>query len=121
MWGRRKLEDNWRRKNKTVVALDDFEAIDYSESEESVAKKDTIHGNQGNETIDSSIPQKEENEKNTADSIAGDTHRPEYYLTQIPLAEEAMQASNTLIIRSLIWCRNVFKDRMQVSNGQSCV
>ena len=24
LWGRRKLEDNWRRRNKTVVALDDF-------------------------------------------------------------------------------------------------
>ena len=113
LWGRRKLEDNWRRKNKTVVALDDFEAIDYSEPEEGVAKGDTIHGNRENETMDSSIPRKEENEKNTADSIAGDTHRPEYYLAQIPLTEEAMQASNTLLSEALYGAGVIFKDRMQ--------
>ena len=114
LWGRRKLEDNWRRKNKTVVALDDFEAIDYSEPEEGVAKGDTIHGNRENETMDSSIPRKkEESEKNTADSIAGDTHRPEYYLAQIPLTEEAMQASNILLSEALYGAGMIFKDRMQ--------
>lgn len=113
LWGRRKLEDNWRRKNKTVVALDDFEAIDYSEPEEGVAKGDTIHGNRGNETMDSSIPRKEESEKNTADSIAGDTHRPEYYLAQIPLTEEAVQASNILLSEALYGAGMIFKDRMQ--------
>lgn len=32
LWGRRKLEDNWRRRNKTVVALDDFEPVNYDEA-----------------------------------------------------------------------------------------
>ena len=63
--------------------------------------------------MDSSIPRKEENEKNTADSIAGDTHRPEYYLAQIPLTEEAMQASNTLLSEALYGAGMIFKDRMQ--------
>lgn len=54
LWGRRKLEDNWRRKNKTVVALDDFEEIDYSESED-IAPKDSIPNSQENEATESSV------------------------------------------------------------------
>ena len=33
IWGKRKLEDNWRRKNKTVVSLDDFEAFNYDDED----------------------------------------------------------------------------------------
>ena len=46
LWGRRKLEDNWRRKNKTVVALDDFEEVDYSEPED-ITPKDSIRNSPG--------------------------------------------------------------------------
>ena len=32
-WGKRKLEDNWRRKNKTVVSLDEFEDFNYEDED----------------------------------------------------------------------------------------
>ncbi len=31
LWGRRKLEDNWRRRNKNRVSLDDFDPVNYDE------------------------------------------------------------------------------------------
>ena len=111
LWGRRKLEDNWRRKNKTVVALDDFEEIDYSESED-IAPKDSIPNSQENEATESSVSPEKDPKKGTTDSIANDTHRPEYYLAQIPLTEEAMQASNALLSEALYGAGMVFKDRM---------
>ena len=76
LWGRRKLEDNWRRKNKTVVALDDFEEIDYSESED-IAPKDSIPNSQENEATESSVSPEKDPKKGTTDSIANDTHLPE--------------------------------------------
>lgn len=135
LWGRRKLEDNWRRKNKTVVALDDFGEIDYNEPEET-AGKDSIQNNQGDETetVRSTSQEGEDgkagagnrkgagnqgkagadnSENADADSISNDTHRPEYYLAQIPLTEEAMQASNALLSEALYGAGMVFKDRMQ--------
>jgi len=111
LWGRRKLEDNWRRKNKTVVALDDFEEIDYSESED-IAPKDSIPNSQENEATESSVSPEKDPKKGTTDSIANDTHRPEYYLAQIPLTEEAMQASNALLSEALYGAGMVFKDHM---------
>ncbi len=119
LWGRRKLEDNWRRKNKTVVALDDFGEIDYNEPEQ-IAGTDSIQNNKEGET-DRTHSQNSENgktgignnEKTGTDSLANDTHRPEYYLSQIPLTEEAMQASNALLSEALYGAGMVFKDRMQ--------
>ena len=111
LWGRRKLEDNWRRKNKTVVALDDFEEIDYSESED-ITPKDSIPNSQENEATESSVSPEKDPKKGTTDSIANDTHRPEYYLAQIPLTEEAMQASNALLSEALYGAGMIFKDRM---------
>lgn len=61
LWGRRKLEDNWRRKNKTVVALDDFGEIDYNEPEQ-IAGTDSIQNNKEGET-DRTHSQNSENGK----------------------------------------------------------
>lgn len=121
LWGRRKLEDNWRRKNKTVVALDDFGEIDYSEPEET-ATGDSIQNNREGETgtAPTAAPGSENGKAGGgsgkdagADSIGNDKHRPEYYLAQIPLTEEAMQASNALLSEALYGAGMVFKDRMQ--------
>ena len=94
-----------------MVALDDFEEIDYSESED-IAPKDSIPNSQENEATESSVSPEKDPKKGTTDSIANDTHRPEYYLAQIPLTEEAMQASNALLSEALYGAGMVFKDRM---------
>ena len=119
LWGRRKLEDNWRRKNKTVVALDDFGEIDYNEPEQT-AGTDSIQNNKEGETNRTYSQNSENektgignNEKTDTDSLANDTHRPEYYLSQIPLTEEAMKASNALLSEALYGAGMIFKDRMQ--------
>ena len=36
-WGRRKLEDNWRRSNKSVLADDTFEGVNYDDEEQTEA------------------------------------------------------------------------------------
>ena len=43
LWGNRKLEDNWRRKNKTVVSLDEFEAVNYDEPDRKSTRLNSSH------------------------------------------------------------------------------
>ena len=115
LWGRRKLEDNWRRKNKTVVALDDFEEIDYSESED-IAPKDSIPNSQENEATSSVSPEKDP-KKGTTDSIANDTHRPNT-IWHRSIDRRGHAGIQRIAIGSFIRCGMVFRDHMHDSNGQ---
>lgn len=108
-WGNRKLEDNWRRRNKTVVSLDDFEEIDYSEDDEAAADSlgagsavpDSLAATPGGQAGGAS-----------PDSVANQLHDPQYYLAQIPLTEEAMQQSNALLADGLFNAGVIFREQM---------
>ena len=88
-WGRRPLEDNWRRSHKEQTGTDEFAEYDYSEAgdslrmamADSIARADSIA----------------EVEARMADSLASDPHNREYYLQQIPFTEEQLQASNDIL------------------------
>lgn len=98
-WGRRKLEDNWRRRNKTVVNMDEFEEVNYEEEEAFAdslqtdpAKLDSIH---------------------RADSLANDNKNPEFYLRQIPKTPEAIEESNEIIQDGLFHMGMIYKDKLE--------
>ena len=88
-WGKRPLEDNWRRSHKEEDRTDEFAEYDYSEAgdslqaamADSIARADSIA----------------EVEAQMADSLANDPHNREYYLQQIPFTEEQLQASNDIL------------------------
>ncbi len=88
-WGRRPLEDNWRRSHKNEDRTDEFGEYDYSEGgdslqaamADSIARADSIA----------------EVQERLADSLASDPHNREYYLQQIPFTEEQLQASNDIL------------------------
>ena len=75
-WGRRKLEDDWRRRNKASFSMSDFadNNINYDEPEEgdieeisdSIAKGDTI----------SNVMQ---------NPLSSDPKDPQFYVQQLPL------------------------------------
>ena len=94
-WGRRKLEDNWRRSNKTVLA-EDFAETDYSEDTES---SDTITANAADVA--------------TPDTLVTDTHDRMYYLQQIPFTEEQMAESNALLQEALFHAGIIYKDKLE--------
>ena len=88
-WGRRPLEDNWRRSHKEQTGTDEFAEYDYSEAGDSLrmAMADSIaHADSIAEV-----------EARMADSLASDPHNREYYLQQIPFTEEQLQASNDIL------------------------
>ena len=96
-WGNRKLEDNWRRRNKNTFSLD--ENID--ENNDSIAAgPDSLTG-------DSAQVDKE------ALKRAEDPHYEEYYLKQIPKTEEEIQTSNDVIQEGLYNMGVILKDKLE--------
>lgn len=97
-WGRRQLEDNWRRRNKTVVNTEEFEATNYDEDE--LALNDSL-------STDSLVTETE------VDSLVTDNKNPQFYLQQIPLTPEAMKESNLILSDGLFNCALVYKDKLE--------
>lgn len=94
-WGARKLEDDWRRRNKTTYSLDEPE-YDYSSSDSSATSQpaDTT-GRSANTN-----PQ-------------DDPHYPEYYFKNIPRTEAEIQTCNDIIQESLYNLGLILKDKLE--------
>ena len=89
-WGNRPLEDNWRRQNKQVVAS--FADESYDETMDSLALAgDSAHVRPAYET---------------------DTHKPEYYLQQIPRTEEDYILSDSLWREAMVSLYYIYRDRL---------
>ncbi len=100
-WGSRKLEDNWRRRNKAQFNSADFEGggqDDDSDSENSDA---------ADNGADEQTPEEKERLKR-----ADDPHYPEYYLKQIPFTAEQKATANDVIQEGLYNMGVILKDKM---------
>lgn len=98
-WGKRPNADNWQRSNLTVLKLD--------QDEEQQEEQET--GLDGTESTDSITSSQQ------ADSVAteaSDPHTREYYLAQIPFTEEQKQASDAIIMESLLKAGIILKDKL---------
>lgn len=98
-WGSRKLEDDWRRRNKTVIAQEIPEEELPDEENNDIALQDSV--NADNEA------EKEELAK------ADDPHYVEYYLKQIPKTDEEKQTSNDVIQEGLYNMGLILKDKLE--------
>lgn len=103
-WGNRKLEDDWRRRNKQTFSFNDFGAAEASQGD----------GEDG-EMLDG--------DEQPTDSVAtpdqealkreSDPHYPEYYLKQIPKTEMDKQTANDVIQEGLYNMGVILKDKME--------
>ncbi|MBQ5750656.1 MAG: tetratricopeptide repeat protein, partial [Bacteroidaceae bacterium] len=87
-WGSRKLEDDWRRRNKSGFSTSDFG--DAGSTDMGVDSEMAAADSTSNAPVDS-----------VALANADDPHKIEYYLKQIPLTPEDMKLSNEIIIEGL--------------------
>ena len=99
MWGSRKLEDNWRRRNKTTFSFNDEEA-----DSALMALADSMIVNENGDTVKVDVE---------ALKRAEDPHYPEYYLKQIPKTEEEIQSSHEIIQEGLYNMGTILKDKME--------
>lgn len=94
-WGVRKLEDDWRRRNKQTMSFDsDYDSVDEP----------------GNDTIQTKTPEVKE------EGAVDDVYSPEFYLQQIPLTPEAIDASNVIIEDAFFNMGKIYKDRLEDYN-----
>jgi tetratricopeptide (TPR) repeat protein len=98
-WGKRPLEDNWRRRSKKMALL--------QTDDEQVASTDTSgEMPEGTDVLSDSI-------QSVRDSLASDPKSREYYLQQIPLAEEDREASNVIVADGLFNMGMIYKDKLE--------
>ena len=102
-WGSRKLEDDWRRRNKTVFDMSDFDADSSSETEDAETA-----GEMAAETNDSIDQARKETDK-----LASDPHNREFYLKQIPVTDEEKAISNDIIQEGLYNMGVILKDKLE--------
>jgi len=86
-WGNRKLEDNWRRTNKTAALFGEDNASD-------VAKNDTT----GSDSIK---------------KVSTDIKSPGFYLQQIPVTATQISKSNAEIASALFAMGLIYKDKLE--------
>ncbi len=98
-WGSRKLEDDWRRRNKASFAFSDFDSSDSDQPADSLA-------------TDGEAPAAEPEDKADAERAA-DPHFPEYYLAQIPKTDEEKATVQEVIQEGLFTMGSILKDKLE--------
>lgn len=98
-WGSRKLEDDWRRRNKATFSFDEFENDGDSTDDDS--REDDAGGDE-NQPQDSTSMAKE-----------SDPHYPEYYLKQIPSTPEQRTVCNEIIQEGMYNIGLILKDKLE--------
>ena len=96
-WGRRKLEDNWRRSNKSVLADTAFEEVNYNDDNELPA--DSLASDSTGVAA--------------ADSIVTDIHDRMYYYQQIPFSDEQKVESDDILKEALFNAGIIYKDKLE--------
>ena len=93
-WGNRVLEDNWRRQNKQVVASDEGMSGESDEEAGMTAEGDSTQ---------QAAPQVFET----------DTHKPEYYLQQIPKTPQDYAVSDSLWREAMVELYYLYRDKVE--------
>lgn len=100
-WGSRKLEDDWRRRNKTSFT---FEEVDNEDDNYDLTDENgnTLEGNDSIPGIDPELANRE-----------NDPHYVEYYLKQIPKTQEEKDVANDVIQEGLYNMGIILKDKLE--------
>ena len=93
-WGTRKLEDNWRRTNKTAPIF--ASAV----------------GDSGDDALGGDTPQLADGQQPATDPTIPAHHQPQYYLSQIPSTPDAIAASDALIVEALYSMAEIYDTRL---------
>lgn len=102
-WGSRKLEDDWRRRNKSSFSFSDFDNTTSDEDTDTQS-----------ENPDGTDPSSSDNEEDAeAAQRASDPHYIEYYLAQIPKTDEEKTNAHEIIQEGLYTMGSILKDKLE--------
>ena len=100
-WGSRKLEDDWRRRNKSSFNTDDFDSSDRSDLSDT-----------SDESGQADSPEAAPTDTAAA-ARASDPHYPEYYLAQIPSTDAEISNANDIIQEGIYNLGLILKDKLE--------
>jgi len=106
-WGRRKLEDDWRRRNKSTPLSDmsdETAAVDTTDNTMEMNDSIPISGNNSIATAAHS---------NGGQETSIDPKDPQFYLQQIPVTPEELAASDLIISDGLFNMGIIYKDMLE--------
>ncbi|MCL1934322.1 MAG: tetratricopeptide repeat protein [Candidatus Azobacteroides sp.] len=103
-WGRRTLEDDWRRRNKSGTLAD---LVEDSATADTTLETDSIT-TEGGGNSGAALPQSTE-----ANAVSNDPKDPQFYLQQIPVTEEDFAASDLIISTGLFNMGVIYKDLLE--------
>jgi len=95
-WGQRKLEDDWRRQNRSVLSGSES-------SPQQVMAAQGATGMAADSTLTDSIQEM---------PAPPNPHERQYYLDQIPYSQESIENSDRIISRSLLDAGLAYKDKL---------
>jgi tetratricopeptide (TPR) repeat protein len=99
-WGRRTLEDDWRRRSKRMTTFEEN-------------ADETTQPGERPATEDGSLLTADSLAAERPDSLSDDPTTRAYYLQQIPFTEEEIDASNLIIVDGLYKMAMIYKDRLE--------
>lgn len=98
-WGRRPLEDNWRRRKKEMSTFDENMTADQPAGEDVASVPDAMAA----DTLEAGL-----------EPVAADDPKTrEYYIQQLPLTPEDIEASNVIIEDGLYNMAMIYKDKLE--------
>jgi tetratricopeptide (TPR) repeat protein len=106
-WGSRKLEDDWRRRNKSSFNTSDFDSNASADNSQAAAED----GAAPNDSVQTSPEEAEKQKKEN------DPHFPEYYLKQIPSTDEERNTAHEVIQEGLYNMGVILKDKLEDFDG----
>lgn len=104
-WGRRPLEDDWRRRDKKMSTFDENQGDMFADTED--ADMEPELGLDGLPLPTDSI------DGDLGPVVADDPKTREYYIQQIPLTPEDIEASNIIIVDGLYNMGMIYKDKLE--------
>ena len=107
-WGRRNLEDDWRRRNKTGIADSNLDSSTADAGNQSKTDSTAVDNGDNSGAETTQAPDKKE--------ASTDPKDPRFYLQQIPVTEEDFAASDLIISDGLFNMGVIYKDLLE-DNG----
>ncbi len=104
-WGRRPLEDDWRRLKKSFSTFDEPGQEETSSEDQ---QTEQLVDEQGN-PIETAEGESEE----AGSGLSDDPKTREYYIQQLPLTPEDIEASNVIIEDGLFNMAMIYKDKLE--------
>lgn len=108
-WGARKPEDNWRRRDKSEIFMDDTESDSYFAENETENQSNDA----GSENQAEAGTQQTEDKKGGNSKDVENPKKRDYYIAQVPFTDDEKAVSNQIIEEGLYNMATIFNQQLE--------